>query len=57
MLTINDDERPFGRATQAVRFLQYRIENRREVAGRVFDELKDLSRGRLLVACLAQFGG
>src|SRR5215472_1377710 len=56
MLTINGDERAFGRAAQAVRLLQYRVEHRREVAGRGVDDLQYLRSCGLLLQGFARLG-
>src|SRR5262249_22163875 len=45
-----------GDVAQLVRFFQYRIEHRREIAGRGVDDTKNLGCGRLLLQCLSGFG-
>ena len=39
-----------------MRLLQYRVEYRREVAGRRIDDLQDLGCRGLLLQCLARLG-
>jgi hypothetical protein len=46
-----------GGLTQSHRCFEYRVEHRRKIAGRAFDDLKDLGRRGLLFACLVQLGG
>src|ERR1043166_10310847 len=56
MVSIAQVHRALHRAAEDVRLLQYRFENRGEVAGRRIDDPQHLGRSRLLLQGLARLG-
>src|SRR5262249_8323812 len=56
MLTIDGHQRALGRAAEAVRLFQYRVEDRREVAARGVDDLQYLGGRGLLLQRLSSLG-
>src|SRR5262249_19302040 len=56
VLAIIESQAPHGSVAQAVRLLQYRVEDRDEIAGRGIDDLQHLRGRGLLLQCLARLG-
>src|ERR1700730_5681531 len=57
MRPVAQEQRSVIAVAKAVRLFQYRVENRREVAGRGIDDLQDLGRGGLLLQGFVTLGG
>jgi len=54
-LAIIDPERAESGTAETVRFIQYGLEHRREIAGRGIDDLQYLGGRSLLIQCVARF--